>query len=146
MIATCTNFIVPTLESRIEELKVNTGDDVEYTQVHDMMKQLKQMDYEQMLWYMNKNLDKKLIIERALLVNYYENHFDQDETEDIKPVTYHTRVATSLNKVLGRYHDPEADQKKRLRESIEQAVKEKVQEREQVSLIIHSNSIDLVRF
>jgi hypothetical protein len=134
MIATCTNFILPTLESRIEELKV-IHDVVEYTQVHDMMKQLKQMDYEQMLWYMNKNLDKKLIIERALLVNYYDNHFDQDETEDIKPVTYHTRVAPSLNKVLGRYHDPEVEQKKRLRASIEQVVKEKLQEREQVSLI-----------
>ena len=67
MIVTCKNFYLTNATITNRRVQVTTGN-VEYT---------------------SQSMDKKSIIEKALLVNYYENYLKQDVTEEIKSNVSH---------------------------------------------------------
>jgi hypothetical protein len=128
------------MHSKIDELKsFQTRDELDYRQINQMMKKLRGFkDYEQLLWYMNNNLDQKQIIERALLANYVENHFEKEKLEDISIETYdHNNVIEAT--IFARVQNTDEERTKWLRSRIEELVQEKIKRKQQVLLSFSQN-------
>jgi hypothetical protein len=128
------------MHSKIDELKsFQTRDELDYRQINQMMKKLRGFkDYEQLLWYMNNNLDQKQIIERALLAKYVENHFEKEKLEDISIETYdHNNVIEAT--IFARVQNTDEERTKWLRSRIEELVQEKIKRKQQVLLSFSQN-------